>query len=85
MKLEVKHLSMYFPYGLKCRTDIGDLYLTSLIDNINYKAWFNYSYNNNYWYNKSRGLAQAIGKKYYYPSNNTLKTYASTLTLTKFN
>ena len=55
---------------------------------INFKAQGydgNYSYNNNYWYNKSRGLAQAIGKKYYYPSNNTLKTYASTLTLTKFN
>jgi len=45
-KLELKHLAGYLPYGLKCQTDIGNLYLTCLTNHDNYNAWFHYGFNN---------------------------------------
>ena len=42
MKLE--HLAPYLPYGLKCRTKIGDLFLNRLTNCETFKAWFVYTY-----------------------------------------
>lgn len=42
MKLE--HLAPYLPYGLKCRTEIGDLFLNRLTNCETFKAWFVYTY-----------------------------------------
>jgi len=44
-KLELKHLAGYLPYGLKCNTDIGNLYLTCITNYDTYKAWFHYKFN----------------------------------------
>jgi len=55
-KLTLEHLSVYLPYGLKCKTKDGILQLTQICTKGRFKYWFDRLDSNIYFNDKMMGL-----------------------------